>query len=119
VLFYHFVSLSLFKKGTYGVALFFMISGYCIAISASHSRSAWHFYAKRLGRLLPALVVCSLATVTLKHMFPELIQANRLAPWRDMFYSWIALPTLNVWASGICCRTAPTGRSMSNSISMR
>lgn len=96
VLFYHFVSLALFKKGTYGVALFFMISGYCIAISASHSRSAWHFYAKRIGRLFPALVVCSLATVTLKHMVPELIQANRLVSWSDMFYSWIALPTLNV-----------------------
>lgn len=96
VLFYHFVSLALFKKGTYGVALFFMISGYCIAISASHSRSAWHFYAKRVGRLLPALVVCSLLTVTLKHLVPELIGANRLVSWSDMFYSWVALPTLNV-----------------------
>lgn len=95
VLFYHFVSLKLFSKGTYGVLLFFMISGYCIAISASTSRSCWHFYAKRLGRLMPALIVCSLLTVTLKHLAPGLIEAKRLVPWGDMFYSWFALPTLN------------------------
>jgi peptidoglycan/LPS O-acetylase OafA/YrhL len=43
-----------FSKGTDGVLLFFMISGYCIALSAASSTSCWHFYAKRLGRLLPA-----------------------------------------------------------------
>jgi peptidoglycan/LPS O-acetylase OafA/YrhL len=95
VLFYHFVSLDLFKKGTYGVLLFFMISGYCIAISASTSRSCWHFYTKRLGRLLPALIVCSALTVFLKHIAPNLIDASRLVSWRDMFYTWLALPTLN------------------------
>jgi peptidoglycan/LPS O-acetylase OafA/YrhL len=96
VLFYHFVSLSVFRsKGTYGVLLFFMISGYCIALSASTSRSCWHFYAKRVGRLLPALIVCSVLTVLLKHIAPNLIDASRLVAWRDMFYTWLALPTLN------------------------
>lgn len=53
VLFYHLVPLKFFGKGTFGVLLFFMISGYCIALSAASSTSCWHFYAKRLGRLLP------------------------------------------------------------------
>jgi uncharacterized membrane protein len=53
VLFYHFVSLKFFSKGTDGVLLFFMISGYCIALSAASSTSCWHFYAKRLGRCCP------------------------------------------------------------------
>jgi peptidoglycan/LPS O-acetylase OafA/YrhL len=95
VLMYHFVSLPIFKHGTYGVLLFFMISGYCISLSAQTSRSAWHFYSKRLGRLLPALIVCSVLTTALKHIAPDLIAANRLLPWQDMFYSWFALPTLN------------------------
>ena len=41
------------KPGTDGVLLFFMISGYCIALSAASSTSCWHFYAKRLGRCCP------------------------------------------------------------------
>ncbi|MBU6463939.1 MAG: acyltransferase [Bradyrhizobium sp.] len=96
VLFYHFVPLKFFSKGTDGVLLFFMISGYCIALSAATSTSSWHFYAKRLGRLLPALIICSFLTTALKHAAPELIDAHRLLSWRDMFYSWLALPTLNV-----------------------
>jgi peptidoglycan/LPS O-acetylase OafA/YrhL len=95
VLGYHSVSLKFFSKGADGVLLFFMISGYCIALSAATSTSSWHFYAKRLGRLLPALVVCSFLTTALKHLAPDLIDANRMLPWQDMFYSWFALPTLN------------------------
>ena len=96
VLTYHFVPLKIFSKGTDGVLLFFIISGYCIAVSSATSTSAWHFYAKRLGRLLPALVVCSFITTALKHMAPGLIEPNRLLSWWEMAYTWVALPTLNL-----------------------
>ncbi len=96
VLAYHFVPLTIFSKGTDGVLLFFIISGYCIAISAATSRSAWHFYAKRLGRLIPALLVCSLITTALKHIAPSLIAPDRLLAWWEMAYTWVALPTLNL-----------------------
>jgi peptidoglycan/LPS O-acetylase OafA/YrhL len=76
--------------------LFFIISGYCIAGSASTSQSAWHFYAKRLGRLLPALVVCSFISTAAKQACPHLIEASRIPWWFDMAYTWIALPTLNI-----------------------
>ncbi|MFK4533984.1 peptidoglycan/LPS O-acetylase OafA/YrhL [Bradyrhizobium ottawaense] len=96
VLLYHFVPVSLFNRGTHGVLLFFIISGYCISFSAETSRSAWHFYCKRVGRLLPALVVCGFLTTAFKHATPELIEPSRLVSWRDYAYTLVALPTLNV-----------------------
>jgi peptidoglycan/LPS O-acetylase OafA/YrhL len=96
VLAYHFVPLTIFNRGTFGVLLFFVISGYCIAFSAEQSMSAWHFYAKRLGRLFPALIVCGAITTALKHAFPSLIDADRINSWYDYGYCLIALPTLNV-----------------------
>jgi len=43
--------------GTIGVAVFFIISGYLIAGSFAHSRSAWRFVKARVLRLVPALWV--------------------------------------------------------------
>jgi peptidoglycan/LPS O-acetylase OafA/YrhL len=91
---YHFVPLRILNHGMYGVLLFFVISGYCIAISAENSNSAWHFYAKRLGRLLPSLIVCGAVTTAAKHAFPHLIDADRINSWFDYFYCLFALPTL-------------------------
>ncbi|QAU46758.1 acyltransferase [Bradyrhizobium guangzhouense] len=96
VLLYHFVPLPIFNRGTFGVLLFFIISGYCIAFSAESSRSAWHFYAKRLGRLLPALIVCGFLTTLFKTLAPELVEAGRDLKWIHYAYTIIALPTLNV-----------------------
>ncbi|HVX78239.1 MAG TPA: acyltransferase [Bradyrhizobium sp.] len=92
---YHFYKLSIFHLGTYGVLLFFIISGYCISISMEGSKSAWHFYAKRLGRLLPALIVCGFITTAFKHIAPWLTEPNRLLPWWQYAYSIILLPTLS------------------------
>ncbi|MBU6463345.1 MAG: acyltransferase [Bradyrhizobium sp.] len=96
VMLYHFVPLTVFNRGTYGVLLFFVISGYCIAFSAEESVSAWHFYSKRLGRLLPALIVCGAITTALKHAFPNLIDADRINSWFNYAYCLFGLPTLNV-----------------------
>lgn len=96
VLLYHFVPLQVFNRGTFGVLLFFIISGYCIAFSVETSQSAWHFYAKRLGRLLPALIVCGLLTTLFKHVMPNLVEPGRGVSWFDYAYTLISLPTLNV-----------------------
>ncbi|TFV67429.1 acyltransferase [Bradyrhizobium frederickii] len=93
---YHFVPLSIFSKGTYGVLLFFAVSGYCISFSASSSKSAWDFYAKRLGRLLPALIFATLLITAIKHLFPQFIEASRIPTWFDAFYTLFALPTLHI-----------------------
>ncbi|TFV37740.1 acyltransferase [Bradyrhizobium frederickii] len=96
VLLYHFVPLQAFNRGTFGVLLFFIISGYCIAFSAETSQTAWHFYAKRLGRLLPALIVCGFLTTLFKILAPELVEPGRGLKWVHYVYTLIALPTLNV-----------------------
>lgn len=83
----------MFQRGFSGVLLFFMISGYCITISAAGSKSEREFYAKRLGRLLPALVLCSFVTVVLKHLWPSLVEPGRFASWRDLIACWISIPT--------------------------
>ncbi|MGX1164430.1 peptidoglycan/LPS O-acetylase OafA/YrhL [Bradyrhizobium sp. USDA 372] len=96
VLLYHFVPVQAFNRGTFGVLLFFIISGYCIAFSAETSKTAWHFYAKRLGRLLPALIVCGFLTALFKILAPELVESGRGLKWAHYVYTLIALPTLNV-----------------------
>lgn len=96
VLLYHFVPIQAFNRGTFGVLLFFIISGYCIAFSVETSQTAWHFYAKRLGRLLPALIVCGFLTTLFKILAPELVEPGRGLKWVHYVYTLIALPTLNV-----------------------
>lgn len=96
VLLYHLTPFQVFNRGTFGVLLFFIISGYCIAFSVETSQSAWHFYAKRLGRLLPALIVCGFLTTLFKHVMPNLVEPGRGVTWFDYAYTLISLPTLNV-----------------------
>ena len=80
--------------GNYGVMLFFMISGYCIMLSADSSRSPWHFWSKRLGRLMPALLICGALTTVLKQVLP--VASDRYVTWGDFGATLLALPTLNL-----------------------
>ena len=92
---YHVSPWPIFVHGNYGVLLFFIVSGYCIAFSANSSTSAWHFYAKRLGRLMPALLVCSFITIAIKWLWPQFVDAGRENSLFDWLYTPIALATLN------------------------
>lgn len=89
---YHFHKLW-FPSGNYGVLLFFLLSGYCIAESAETARGAWHFWSKRLARLLPALLVCGAVTVAVKQWLP--VPADRQVDWGDFLNTMLVLPTLN------------------------
>lgn len=93
---YHVTPLEIFSKGYYGVLLFFVISGYCIAFSANGSDSAWHFYAKRMGRLFPALFVCSLTTILLKKAVPEFVPSGREVSWFDWAYTPLSYVTVGI-----------------------
>ena len=67
VMIYH-LNASLLPGGFSGVDIFFVISGYVVSASLAQQRAtsflefALHFYAKRLLRILPALLVCLLVT---------------------------------------------------------
>jgi peptidoglycan/LPS O-acetylase OafA/YrhL len=59
------------------------------------SRGPFHFYAKRLGRLLPGLLACGLLTAAVKINFPYLL-AERPVNWSDPFLTALSLPTLDL-----------------------
>lgn len=58
-----------FTYGYLGVELFFILSGYCIYLTISRSRSLVDFFAKRLSRLWPALIIAATITFLVVHTF--------------------------------------------------
>ena len=77
VIFYH-LNPGWLPGGFTGVDVFFVISGYVVSASVARSSSfgGWKgvlgFYARRMRRIMPALVVCLLATGLLSTLFiPE------------------------------------------------
>lgn len=57
-------------SGVPGVNLFFIISGFCIALTAERSTTVRHFWVKRLGRILPAYWAAVILTFTVMWFFP-------------------------------------------------
>ena len=51
-----------FSLGDYAVLVFFIISGLVIPLSLARSQDLMRFWARRLLRIFPALIVCVLAT---------------------------------------------------------
>lgn len=93
VLIYHFFGEGILAYGNLGVLIFFIVSGYCIALSIDKSISPFHFYTKRIGRLFPALFVCGFITTFVKINFPYLL-AERPVDWTDPFLTPIDFATL-------------------------
>lgn len=54
--------LHIFKYGYLGVQFFFMISGFVISYTLSHTPNLFSFYRNRFSRLFPGMVLCSLVT---------------------------------------------------------
>ena len=79
--------------GYLGVNLFFMISGFVIALSAQN-KSAARFAASRIIRLLPASTVCASLTA-LVLLLLNAVPANLLANWLaslTLVPSWFGYP---------------------------
>lgn len=49
---------ALFSRGRWGVDLFFVISGYCMAMTYSQKNTLTNFYLKRFFRIYPAYLIC-------------------------------------------------------------
>ena len=96
VLFYHFeLADPVSRFGVYGVALFFMISGYCMLPSVRGSASLGDFLAKRYARLLPALWICAVITTAVERGFP-LARPDRIHGYMDMVKTMVFLPAVNL-----------------------
>jgi len=55
------------KYGFMGVQLFFVISGFVIALTLERCRTMSEFYLRRFARIWPPLLVCSIITVIALH----------------------------------------------------
>ncbi len=67
----------LFQYGFLGVEFFFVISGFVICMTLSTSKSGYDFAIKRVSRLWPAMLLCSVLTFVLLKIIPqELFSAN-------------------------------------------
>lgn len=78
-----------FTAGREGVYLFFIISGYCIAMTAERSRSAGDFLLRRVSRLVPAFTVCVLLTAFALAVLDGLREPP---PWTDVLGNILWLP---------------------------
>ncbi|WP_058912459.1 acyltransferase family protein [Entomohabitans teleogrylli] len=74
VIIYH-LHASWLPGGFVGVDVFFVISGFVVSASITHFRGSgfWHFlaffYARRIRRIFPALIVCLLVTAVVSALF--------------------------------------------------
>lgn len=80
----------LFSHGSMGVQLFFAISGFVIALTLQRCSTPLEFAVRRLARLLPTMLLCSLITFgVLAWLNPKLGQSPR--SYLDLIPSWTFL----------------------------
>lgn len=63
---------SLVKYGYMGVMLFFAISGFVISKTLHSSKSMTNFFVKRLARLFPTMILCSILTFAFSFIEPRI-----------------------------------------------
>lgn len=86
----------LLNYGYYGVQLFFVISGFVIFHTLTSSDSFSMFIKKRLIRLLPALVLCSVITFVVQQFVPHSLDIFRSASYCD-FLPGITFTPPQIW----------------------
>ncbi len=68
---YENVNTSYFEHGYLGVELFFIISGFVITLTLDKSKNFADFMKRRLIRLWPAMLLCSVLTFGFMHIFDD------------------------------------------------
>ena len=79
--------------GRYGVYLFFMISGYVIALGLRDGTRLWQFGLRRIARLWPTLLACGLLTWTITGLLgPDALRRSAFEAGISMLF----LPPMHV-----------------------
>lgn len=86
--YYPFDPITVFRYGYLGVHLFFMISGFVIALTLSKSQSAMDFAVRRWSRLFPPMLICSLVTFAFLALVDNPFTEMRRASAADFLPSW-------------------------------
>jgi len=74
--------------GHLGVEFFFIISGFVIALTLERCRTPGDFLKRRLARLLPAMIVCSLLTIVIVNLFVPVAELQKGATLWNLLPSW-------------------------------
>lgn len=79
-------------SGVHGVAIFFMISGYCMYYS-THGRTGINFLRARFWRLIPTLFICATLTslIEISNVIPDRSQS-----FRSYLLNLVCLPNGNL-----------------------
>ena len=85
---YTFTVWPVWQLGSLGVELFFVISGFVIALTLQSSKAPYEFAVRRMSRLVPAMVVCSLLTFAILHMINTPFADARRVGWQGFLPSW-------------------------------
>ena len=62
-------NINFFKYGWLGVDIFFLVSGFCIAMTIENSKNIYFFLTRRFSRLYPAYVFCGIITIIFYYFF--------------------------------------------------
>ncbi len=81
-------------SGTHGVAIFFMVSGYCMYYS-TQNRTGTEFLKARFWRLIPTLVICATITHSIEYILPY-IRPDRAQGLKSYVATIFCLPSGNL-----------------------
>lgn len=68
-LFFNNEKITIFSSGWIGVDIFFLVSGYCIAMTIQKSQNFYLFITRRFSRLYPAYFFCGFITIIFYYYF--------------------------------------------------
>lgn len=92
-----FAGFPLFVYGFLGVHLFFIISGFVIALTLDKCKTPYEFFVRRFARIWPPLLVCSIITFLIIKLFPSPFSAVRKYDWSDFLPSLTLTPN-ELWS---------------------
>jgi peptidoglycan/LPS O-acetylase OafA/YrhL len=93
-----FAAIPLFQYGYLGVELFFIISGFFIALTLEKSHSPLEFLLRRFVRIWPALLFSAVVTFVLLNLSDSPFALTRRQEWPNFLPSLTLTPTI-LWSS--------------------